>query len=209
MDWSPPADIAVNASVLLQLDPAPASLSGRRLYCGRSGQARSRGNNMFGGKKSDDRVETPDWTPAPATTPRETSGKTDIPADAKTQIGPGTTIRGEIAVAGDAIVHGTVEGNLSATGNVEVMKGGYVKADIHGKSVRVVGRVEGKIVSGDRVQLLSGAHVKGDIHSQSLKIDEGVFFQGACVMGDNPLATVVPKIVPIASDAAVKVARAA
>lgn len=164
---------------------------------------------MFGGKKNDDRVETPDWTPSPAPTPRESKGSNDpVPADARTQIGPGTTIKGEVSVSGDAIVHGTVEGNLSATGNVEVMKGGHVKADIHGKSVRVMGRVEGKIVSGDRVQLLSGAHVKGDIHSQSLKIDEGVFFQGACVMGDNPLATVVPKIVPIPNDAA-KVARAA
>jgi cytoskeletal protein CcmA (bactofilin family) len=164
---------------------------------------------MFGGKKNDDRVETPEWTPTPAPAPRETKGSNEAPsAEARTQIGPGTTIRGEIAVNGDAIVYGTVEGNLSATGNVEVMKGGVVKADVHGKTVRVVGRVEGKIVSADRVQLLSGAHVKGDIHSQSLKIDEGVFFQGACVMGDNPLATVMPKIVPLVSDAA-KVAKTA
>ena len=51
------------------------------------------------------------------------------------------------------------------------------------------------------MQLVSGAHVRGDIHSQSLKIDEGVFFQGACVMSDNPLEGHGPKILPISGEA--------
>jgi cytoskeletal protein CcmA (bactofilin family) len=150
---------------------------------------------MFGGKK-DERVETPEWTPAPAS-PREQQQqqKPEFGVESKTQVGPGTTIKGEISVKGDLMVYGSVEGHLSASGSVEVMKGGLVKADVTGKSVRVSGRVEGKIVSGDRVQLVSGPHVRGDNHSQSLKIDEGVFFQGACVMGDNPLDSA--KVVPI------------
>jgi len=152
---------------------------------------------MFGGKKSDEKVEGPEWTPAPQQPQARDNQKTEPGVESKTQVGPGTTIKGEISVKGDAMIYGTVEGRLSATGSVDVMKGGLVKADVTGKSVRVVGRVEGKIVSGDRVQLLSGAHVKGDIHSQSLKIDEGVFFQGACVMGENPLDSA--KVIPMPS----------
>jgi len=35
------------------------------------------------------------------------------------------------------------------------------------------------------VTLLSGSHVEGDIHSKSLKIEDSVFFEGGCVMGDG------------------------
>jgi cytoskeletal protein CcmA (bactofilin family) len=153
---------------------------------------------MFGGKK-DDRVETPDWTPSPAPVREREQHKSEPIGDSRTAIGAGTTIKGEVSVKGDVAVYGTIEGALNATGSVEVMKGGMVKADVTGKSVKVTGRVEGRIVSGDRVQLVSGAYVKGDIHSQSLKIDEGVFFQGACVMGENPLdsARVIPMPEPV------------
>jgi cytoskeletal protein CcmA (bactofilin family) len=160
---------------------------------------------MFGGKKPEETPGTPDRVTTP-----DVHQKADPKVEARTHIGPGTTIRGELQIEGEAVVHGTVEGSLAATGGVEVMKGGNVKADVRGRSVRVMGRVEGKIVAGDRVQLLSGAHVRGDIHSQSLKIEEGVFFQGACVMGENPLATENPKIVALPADAAhMKVARQA
>jgi cytoskeletal protein CcmA (bactofilin family) len=148
---------------------------------------------MFGGKK-DEKAEAVEWSPQP-----QAPHRSEPASEVKTQIGPGTVIRGEVTVNGDVSVLGSVEGNLTASGTVEVMKGGTVKADIRGKIVRVVGgRVEGKIVSGDRVQLLTGAHVKGDIHSQSLKIEEGVIFQGACVMGDA--AGEGSNVLPLPSD---------
>jgi cytoskeletal protein CcmA (bactofilin family) len=150
---------------------------------------------MFGGKK-DEKPESGDWTATPVVTQ-----KSEPQADSRTQIGPGTVIKGEVSIQGEAIVYGTVEGSLTATGSVDVNKGGLVKANVIGKTVRVAGRVEGKIVSGGKVQLVTGAHVKGDIHSQSLKIDEGVYFQGACVMGDNPLEAHGSKVIPITGDA--------
>jgi cytoskeletal protein CcmA (bactofilin family) len=145
---------------------------------------------MFGGKKNEERVESSDRPVVSMPAQKETPS-----GDPRTQIGSGTVIKGEITIAGDVQVCGTVQGLLTAAGSVDVQKGGEVKADVRGKSVRVAGRVEGKIYSGDKVHLLAGAHVKGDIHSQSLKIDEGVFFQGACVMGDH-----ADKIVPMPLD---------
>ncbi len=156
---------------------------------------------MFGGKKSEDRPEVEERSD-----PRPVS-RGD--GEAKTSIGAGTVIKGEVSIEGDAIVHGTVEGSLAATGQVEVMKTGTVKADIRGKSVRVIGRVEGKILSHDRVQLITGAYVRGDIHSQSLKIDEGVFFQGACVMGESASEVQKSKVIPIPSGSSDKAAKAA
>jgi cytoskeletal protein CcmA (bactofilin family) len=153
---------------------------------------------MFGNRK-DDKPEAVESTSAPVA-----AQKFDSSADARTQIGPGTVIKGEVDIKGEAIIHGTVEGSLTASGAVDVNKGGLVKANLTGKSVRVAGRVEGKIVSAGKVQLVTGAHVKGDIHSQSLKIEEGVFFQGACVMSDNPLEGQGPKVIPIAGEAAAR-----
>jgi cytoskeletal protein CcmA (bactofilin family) len=151
---------------------------------------------MFGGKKNEERMETSDRPVTPTPSRQEA-----LTGDTRTQIGSGTVIKGEVTVSGDVQVCGAVQGMLTASGSVDVQKGGEVKADLRGKSVRVAGRVEGKIYSGDKVHLLAGAHVKGDIHSQSLKIDEGVFFQGACVMGDS-----VDKIVPMPIDAQRKAA---
>lgn len=153
---------------------------------------------MFGGKK-DEKAEGGDWAATPAVTQ-----KFESPADAMTQIGPGTVIKGDVNIKGEAIIHGTVEGNLTASGSVDVIKGGLVKAEIRGKSVRVAGSVEGKIISGDKVQLVTGAHVLGDIHSQSLKIDEGVFFQGACVMGENPPGSAKPRVIAMADEPQLK-----
>lgn len=149
---------------------------------------------MFGGKK-EEKAEVSDWTETPVA-----PQKAETQADARTLIGPGTVIKGDVSIQGEAVVYGTVEGKLSASGSVDVIKGGNVKADITGKSVRVAGSVEGKIVSGGKVQLVTGAQVRGDIHSQSLKIDEGVFFQGACVMGDNPLANKDSRVIPMSSE---------
>lgn len=153
---------------------------------------------MFGGKK-DEKTEGGGWAETPAT-PHKAEGH----VDAKTLIGPGTVIKGEVSIAGEAIVYGTVEGNLTASGSVDVIKGGQVSAGINGKSVRVAGRVEGKIVSGGTVQLVTGAHVCGDIHSQSLKIDEGVFFQGACVMGEKPSESKDSRVIPMSGEPPVK-----
>ena len=74
---------------------------------------------MFGGKKY---AESPEFEdkPAPKPSPR-------VDGDTKTQIGPGTTIKGDVSVEGDAIIHGNVEGNLVASGQIEVMKTGIVK----------------------------------------------------------------------------------
>lgn len=157
---------------------------------------------MFGGRK-DEKPEGNSWMETPAA-----PQKAEAQGEARTLIGPGTVIKGEVNIKGEAVVHGSVEGSLTATGSVDISKGGQVTAGINGKSVRVSGRVEGKIVSGGTVQLVAGAHVCGDIHSQSLKIDEGVFFQGACVMGGNATDSKESRVIPMPGEPQVKQASA-
>ena len=79
---------------------------------------------MFGGKK-DEKPEPVESAAAPVA-----SQKVNSHGDARTQIGPGTVIKGEVSINGEAIVHGTVEGSLTASGNVDVVQGGLVKANV-------------------------------------------------------------------------------
>jgi len=104
---------------------------------------------------------------------------------AATQIAAGARIKGELTTAGSLQVDGTIQGTVSCEGDIQVGPQGVVEAQIDGKNVTVAGRVKGRIYADGRVVLLSGSHVEGDIHALSLKIEDAVFFQGGCVMGEE------------------------
>jgi cytoskeletal protein CcmA (bactofilin family) len=102
-----------------------------------------------------------------------------------TVVGEGTTLVGTIKVEGSILIHGDVEGTLTASESVIVGKSGHVRAGISSRETIVAGRVRGKIVAKDRVELQTGARLEGDVLAKSFMIEEGVFFQGNCSMGDD------------------------
>lgn len=105
-----------------------------------------------------------------------------------TVIGEGTFLAGTLRVEGSVLVHGDFEGTLSASESVIVGKTGNVRAGVSSRETIVAGRVRGKIVAKDRVELQTGARLEGDVLAKSFMIEEGVFFQGNCSMGDDALA---------------------
>lgn len=115
------------------------------------------------------------------TRPIETRSVPSVP----TQLASGAEIRGDLKAPGSAIIEGRIDGTLIADGDVQIGPKGIILGEVEGKNITISGNVKGKIFADDRVQLLSGAHVEGDIHSASLKIDDSVFFQGGCVMGQG------------------------
>jgi cytoskeletal protein CcmA (bactofilin family) len=118
-------------------------------------------------------------------------GKTKDSSAAETKIntviGEGTSLAGTIKVEGSILVHGDFEGTLTASESVIVGKTGHVRAGINSRETIVAGRVRGKIVARDRVELQTGARLEGDVLAKSFMIEEGVFFQGNCSMGDDAL----------------------
>jgi len=102
-----------------------------------------------------------------------------------TLIANGACVCGDLKTPGSTVIEGAVEGTIIAEGDVQVGTKGNVTAEIEGRNVTVAGRIKGKIFADDRVVLLAGSRVEGDIHSQSLKIEDSVFFQGGCVMGEG------------------------
>ena len=113
------------------------------------------------------------------------TGDAKVGSNGTTQVAQGAEMSGEFKTAGSVTVDGKISGQLNARGDVQVGRTGVVEAEVEGKNVTVAGQVKGRIYAEGNVVLLSGSRVEGDIHAQSLKIEDNVFFQGGCVMGES------------------------
>jgi cytoskeletal protein CcmA (bactofilin family) len=98
-------------------------------------------------------------------------------------LGPNDRLVGQLHIDGDLHVSGTVEGELDATGNVEVGEGGKVKASISGHGVTIGGEVEGPVTAGDKLVLGRSGSLTGDIRVARLEIRDGARFSGNVSMG--------------------------
>ena len=112
---------------------------------------------------------------------------TSTAVDARTAsiLAQGCKFKGEIEVAGTFRVEGEFEGKIHKPESLVVGKTGVVRGDIDVKNAVIGGRVYGNIQSENKIELQSGSHVEGDIRTKRLVIDEGVFFQGNCEMGQK------------------------
>ena len=70
-----------------------------------------------------------------------------------------------------------------------VGKTGVVKADVTVKNAVVGGKILGNIQATNKIELQTGSHIEGDIQTARLVIDEGVFFEGNCRMGNQGTTT--------------------
>jgi cytoskeletal protein CcmA (bactofilin family) len=104
-------------------------------------------------------------------------------------IGEESRFRGDISISGSARIDGEFEGTIVATESIIVGKCGVVRADVQARDMVVAGAVAGNLRAHDRVELHAGARVDGDIETRTLIVDEGVTFNGKCVMPE-PVAAV-------------------
>jgi cytoskeletal protein CcmA (bactofilin family) len=101
-----------------------------------------------------------------------------------TMLGQGASFSGDLRVQGDLVINGEFEGTIACTGDLQLGKTGRVKAEVECVVATIAGRMEGKIFAKGRVELQGGSHFEGDVQAKSFMIQEGVFFQGNCSMGD-------------------------
>jgi cytoskeletal protein CcmA (bactofilin family) len=132
---------------------------------------------------------------APAEEPRPSKNRGTL--ESATHIAQGARLQGELKVNGNLQIFGSIDGIVNAVGDIEVGCEGSLKADLSGRNITVAGTVKGKIYGQERVLLVQGAHVEGDIHAQSLKIEDGVFFQGNCVMGESARTAQPGKVIEL------------
>ena len=101
-----------------------------------------------------------------------------------TILGQGCKFKGEIQLKGTIRVDGEFEGKVECPDTLIIGKSGVVKANVEVKNANIGGKLVGNIKATNKIELQTGSHVQGDIETVRLVIDEGVFFEGNCRMGE-------------------------
>jgi len=97
-------------------------------------------------------------------------------------VGEESAFRGELNVKGSVRIDGEFEGRIAATESLLIGKAGVVKADVEVRDLMVAGVIVGNLKAAERVELHTGARVDGDIETRCLVVDDGVVFNGKCIM---------------------------
>ncbi len=97
-------------------------------------------------------------------------------------IGEGSEFKGEFNINGLLRIDGKFKGSIQTEGKVLIGKTGEAITDIKARVVVVGGYVKGNIFAGEKVTMLSTGHVVGNIITPSLVMEDGVVFEGNCVI---------------------------
>ena len=103
---------------------------------------------------------------------------------ALTVIARDTVVKGKIEDAGEIVIHGSFEGEISSSASLTVAPTGVVDAIITSHQIYINGRVRGTLHT-ETVHLDSQARLVGDVHTPTLQITEGAVFYGSCSMPDH------------------------
>ncbi|HOK01658.1 MAG TPA: polymer-forming cytoskeletal protein [Spirochaetota bacterium] len=97
-------------------------------------------------------------------------------------IGVGSEFKGEFKINGLLRIDGKFQGTIDTNGKVLIGQSGDAITDIKARLVVVGGKVSGNIYATERIILLSTGEVKGNIIAPSLVMEEGVKFEGNCLI---------------------------
>jgi cytoskeletal protein CcmA (bactofilin family) len=100
-------------------------------------------------------------------------------------LGPGCKVKGNIELGGTIRIDGDFDGEIKCPDTLIIGKSGVVKANVTVKNAVIGGKLLGNIHASNKIELQTGSHVEGDIQTARLVIDEGVFFEGSCKMGQQ------------------------
>ena len=103
-------------------------------------------------------------------------------SDRLNKILSGTEITGDIVSDANLLIEGEIIGNVSCSGNVFVGTSGKIKGILVCVNAEIDGAMDGELTIENLLVLRSTARINGDIQTLKLNIEEGAFFEGACVM---------------------------
>ena len=98
-------------------------------------------------------------------------------------LGPRDSLVGKLTVEGDIRVRGTVEGELAASGDVQIDPSARVSAPICGRNVSVRGKVTGDVIAAERLLLAGHGSLEGNVQVGRLAIEDGATLNGNVRMG--------------------------
>jgi cytoskeletal protein CcmA (bactofilin family) len=126
-------------------------------------------------------------------------------------LGPNDRLIGQLFIEGDLHLDGTVEGEVSATGDVEIADEARVKASVAGGDVSIHGHVNGAVTARKRLVVARSGSLIGDVRVARLVVQDGATFSGNVSMGPHvdappkppePVETPEPATEPVAEPVA-------
>ncbi len=97
-------------------------------------------------------------------------------------------ITGTITFKDSLTIEGSVDGEITAAGDLTVGEHARIKGDIKTRSVVVHGKVEGNITVQQRCEARSTATIVGDITAGTFAVAEGAVFSGRSRVGKSAVA---------------------
>jgi len=94
----------------------------------------------------------------------------------------GSEFDGKLTFEGTVRIDGKFKGEINSEANLVIGETGKVEADINVGTISISGEVKGTVTARTKVTIHAPAIVRGNIHTPSLVIEEGVTFEGSCVM---------------------------
>ncbi|MEY3229926.1 MAG: hypothetical protein RL689_13 [Planctomycetota bacterium] len=104
-----------------------------------------------------------------------------------TVLGSGAFFKGELTLKGPTQIFGTIEGQITSEGQVQIANGADCNARVEAATIIVDGDVDGDLIARERLQLTGKAVVKGDISAAALVVAEGATFVGHVAVGPEAI----------------------
>ena len=100
------------------------------------------------------------------------------------------TIKGTYRSEQDAIIAGTIEGDVHVKGLLKLEKSGVLKGKLFATNADIAGKIDGEVRCEDKAILRKTAEIKADLHTKSLQVEADAVIDGQIHMTQNVL---VPK----------------
>ena len=123
-------------------------------------------------------------------------------------LGPRDRLIGELYIEGNLRVSGTLEGQIEATGDVDVTEAATVKATVAGREVNVSGQVNGAVTASKKLIIGRSGSIVGDVRVPRLIMQDGASLSGNVSMGPKVAAEFAQAAAAEAAPAPVEMAAA-
>ena len=113
--------------------------------------------------------------------------------DIETIIGKNTQFKGILSGDGNIRIDGSLDGEISSTGDVVIGDQGNVTATIKASNVLISGAVTGNVIANTKLEITSTGKLFGDVKAAVLSIAEGASFKGNSNMEATKVVAVEEK----------------
>ena len=108
-------------------------------------------------------------------------------------LGSGLTIEGTVTSHGDVRIEGTLKGDLTSDGEVNVTSTGVIDGDVTASRLVVAGKVNGSLSATDSARLSAGCRVEANVSSPRVQLDDGATLNGRVDMGGSAKPSTRPQ----------------